>query len=329
MLFRTVITPEKAPFDIDHQDRILLIGSCFTEHIGHRLRDQKFSALINPFGIVYNPFSMAQCLEMLLDNAGSEQHWNLFEYQGLWHSWLHHGKFSDSSPEKTLDNIQKSFEIGSAFLKKTTHIILTLGTADVFRLVSDQSIVANNHKMPSALFRSERLTVSSMSDQLTAVLRRVKAENPDLKIIFSVSPIRHLRQGVVENQRSKATLVLAIEQILSDLPDSCYFPAYELLLDDLRDYRFYTDDMIHPSTVAQDYIWKFFSTMFFSESTQVINERIKRIVTASQHRPFHADTPLHQQFLSTQLKAIDDLRQTNPHLDFSRESSLFESGMVK
>ena len=155
------------------------------------------------------------------------------------------------------------------------------------------------------------------------------AENPDLKIIFSVSPIRHLRQGVVENQRSKATLVLAIEQILSDLPDSCYFPAYELLLDDLRDYRFYTDDMIHPSTVAQDYIWKFFSTMFFSESTQVINERIKRIVTASQHRPFHADTPLHQQFLSTQLKAIDDLRQTNPHLDFSRESSLFESGMVK
>ena len=321
--FRTILPAQRAPFSIGHSDRLLLIGSCFTENIGARLHSGKFPVYINPFGIVYNPVSMTRCLNhLLLDNQQFEEN-NLFEHAGLWHSWEHHGHFSRPDRAAALAGINTALKTAAAHLKKTNRLLLTLGTADVFRLRSTGQVVANNHKMPAALFEQGRISVAETTERITAVLEKIKLQNPDLQVIMTVSPVRHIRNGLVENQRSKATLLLACEQICQALPYAHYFPAYELLLDDLRDYRFYANDMLHPSEVAADYIWQFFGDTFFSEETRRLYTRVEKITAAMQHRPFHPETPEHRAFARAQLVAIEQLSEEHPELDFSMEKGHF------
>lgn len=322
--FRTILPAQRAPFSIGHSDRLLLIGSCFTENIGARLHSGKLPIYINPFGIVYNPVSISRCLEhLLLDNQQFEEN-NLFENAGLWHSWEHHGHFSRPERAEALEGINTALKTAAAHLKKTNRLLLTLGTADVFTLRSTGEVVANNHKMPAALFAQRRLSVTETAEGIIEVLEKIKLQNPDVQVILTVSPVRHIRNGLVENQRSKATLLLACEQICAALPWSFYFPAYELLLDDLRDYRFYADDMLHPSEVAADYIWQFFGDTFFSEETRRLSARIEKIAAAMQHRPFHPDTPEHRAFVRAQLVAIEQLSEEQPGLDFSEEKAYFQ-----
>ena len=321
--FRTILPAQRAPFSIGHSDRLLLIGSCFTENIGARLHSGKFPVYINPFGIVYNPVSMTRCLNhLLLDNQQFEEN-NLFEHAGLWHSWEHHGHFSRPDRAEALAGINTALKTAAAHLKKTNRLLLTLGTADVFRLRSTGQVVANNHKMPAALFEQGRISVAETAERITAVLEKIKLQNPDLQVIMTVSPVRHIRNGLVENQRSKATLLLACEQICQALPYAHYFPAYELLLDDLRDYRFYANDMLHPSEVAADYIWQFFGDTFFSEETRRLYTRVEKITAAMRHRPFHPETPEHRAFARAQLVAIEQLSEEHPELDFSMEKGHF------
>lgn len=317
--FRTVLLPAPAPFDISHRDATLLIGSCFTEHIGDRLLERKFDVSVNPFGIVYNPVSMAHCLERLMDGNRPFEMTDLFEHQGLWHSWAHHGHFSQPLPERALAGINSAYYKAVAALERSKCLFLTLGTADVFLLLENGRIVANNHKMPGGLFTQKRLGIAEITETLAVVLERLRSRQPELRVILTVSPIRHLRAGLVENQRSKAALVLACESLCQNLSYTNYFPAYELVLDDLRDYRFYEPDMVHPNGVAIDYIWQYFSAMFFLKATQGLNERIEKILAAVKHRPFNPETAEHKTFVQKQLEILLELEILQPGLDFSGE----------
>jgi hypothetical protein len=306
--FRTVLPAQLAPFQISHHDRLMLVGSCFTEHIGARLVARKFQAFINPFGIVYNPVSIARCLERLSAGDKPFVEDDLVENGGLWHSWEHHSRFSTPDQQQTLASINIAYQQSAQHLTSANRLLLTLGTAEVFSLLSSGEIVANNHKIPAAAFQSKQLGVGEVTEKLGAIIEKINAKNPDLQVILSVSPLRHLRNGMVQNQRSKAVLVLACADLCRQLPNTHYFPAYELLLDDLRDYRFYAADMIHPSDVAVDYIWRYFSEMFFSKETSKLNAAIEKILAAANHRPFHPDTAQHKAFLAAQAKAIAELK---------------------
>lgn len=303
----------------------MLVGSCFTENIGARLSSCKFRTLNNPFGIVYNPVSIARCLESLLDGDRLFGSGDVFPHGGLWHSPEHHGHFSKPGLQETLDGLNAALNESAVFLKNTDRLLLTLGTADVFESQETGRVVANNHKLPANSFRERRLSASEVADTLIAILRLLHSRNPNLHVVLSISPIRHLRSGAVANQRSKATLVLACEEICRQLDFAFYFPAYELLLDDLRDYRFYAADMIHPSETAVEYIWQFFADTFFDAETKRLNARIEKIAAAARHRPFNPDTEAHRAFAKAQLVAIADLKKEYPDLDFGPEKAVFQA----
>lgn len=327
--FRTALSPVPAPFQIGHNDQLLLIGSCFTEHIGQKLANFKFRTLTNPYGIVYNPWSIVQCLDRLCAGNQPFELADLFENAGLWHSWEHHGCFSKPDKKETLEGINSAYLKAAEALKKTDVLLLTFGTAEVFTLRPTGQVVANNHKMPGTWFDQRRLSVAEIVEKTLEVLDRLaqlRASAP-VKVILTVSPVRHLRQGLVENQRSKATLILACEEICRHQLSAQYFPAYELLLDDLRDYRFYAADMVHPTAVAVDYVWQFFSETFFSEPTSRLNDRIGKVLAGFQHRPFNPQTAQHQAFMRQQLALIASLKQEYPRLDFGEEESYFKTSL--
>jgi hypothetical protein len=324
--FRTVLPTTAAPFGIDHGQRLLLLGSCFTEHIGQKLADRKFKACSNPFGIVYNPVSIAQGLKQLCDDDGEFRAEELFERDGLWHSWAHHGRFSKPDRQAALDGMNRAYREAATVLPLAKCLFLTLGTAEVSSLRESGTVVANNHKAPAAWFDQRRLTVGETVTELSEALEAVRAKNPDIRVVLSVSPVRHLRRGLIENQRSKAVLLLACAELAERFPFVHYFPAYELLLDDLRDYRFYAADMIHPSELAVDYVWQYFSASFFSEDTRRLNERIEKLRAAALHRPFHAGTAQHRAFVGAQLELVSALEREFGFLDFSFERGLLGDG---
>lgn len=322
--FRTVLPPISAPFALTHPDRTVVIGSCFAEHIGERLKAHKFPTLVNPSGIVYNPVSIAQLLKRLLEPEADFSE-GVFQHQGLWHSWEHHGRFSHPDRATFEQQLRTAHQQAAIFAAQANRLIITLGTAHVFALRTNGRIVANNHKAPADWLTQYRLSVAQTTDSLAAAFEAWKTARPDLQIILTVSPVRHLRNGMVENQRSKAVLLLACEQLCAQYPFVHYFPAYELLLDDLRDYRFYAADMVHPSETAVDYIWEYFSKAFFPNHTAQLVAQIARIRAAAAHRPFHPDTPQHRAFAHQQCDAIQQLLQQHPALDFSEELAHFSA----
>ena len=321
--FRTDIAAEAAPFSIGHSDRLLLAGSCFTEHIGGRLQALKFRVRVNPFGIVYNPASIAGCLERLRAGDRPFGEAELFENAGLWRSWEHHSDFAAPTPADALQRINDAYAADAEWLQNANRLLLTFGTADVFALRDTGRIVANNHKMPAARFEKRRLSADEIADATSGILQKIKSQQPDFQVVLTVSPVRHLREGAVANQRSKATLVLACEALCRHLPFAHYFPAYELLLDDLRDYRFYADDMIHPSAVAVGYIWEHFAETYFSKDTIRLIDRIAKIRQAMLHRPFRPDLPEHKAFRRTQLAATEQLKKEYLDLDLREELAFF------
>ncbi|MEN0002824.1 MAG: GSCFA domain-containing protein [Bacteroidota bacterium] len=325
--FRTVLAAQSANFQISHHDQVLSLGSCFAQNIALRLSALKFPTLLNPFGILYNPISIAQALAHLLSqNTFSEV--ALFEHQGLWHSFQHHSDFSAPAKTEALQRINQHLTQGQQFLSNSNRLLLTLGTAHVFVHKATNQIVANCHKLPNTDFDRQRLSISDITQALLPLFQQLKAQQPALEIILTVSPVRHLRDGLLENQKSKATLLLAIESICQALPYTHYFPAYELLLDDLRDYRFYADDLLHPSTKAIAYIWHHFQATYFSPTTQQLCHQIEKLVKASQHRPLHPTSLPHQAFLHQQLQKLAHLTTQYPTLSFEKERKLFEEQLL-
>lgn len=316
--FRTTFPAFRSPVSISHTDRALCIGSCFAEQMGTRLERLKFPTLVNPFGIVFNPISIGKSLERLLSGGGFAAD-DLVENQGLWHSFEHHGRFSQTDKTAAIEHINHSFSAAKEFLSKANRLVLTLGTAYFFTLKKTGEVVANCHKLPAGEFERRRLDVPEIVAALLPIFEKLKAELPALEIIVTVSPVRHLRDGLVENQRSKASLLLALEKIVQQLPFVHYFPAYEIQLDDLRDYRFYADDMAHPSQVATDYIWGYFQAAFFEEETKALCSKIEGLMTALEHRPFHPQSAEHQLFVNKKKEEMLQMAATYPYLDFGKE----------
>ncbi len=321
--FRTPFPPFQSPLKIGHADRLLCIGSCFAEQMGGRLERLKFPTMVNPFGIVFNPASIGRSLERLMSGESFSEN-DLVQHQGLWHSWAHHGRYSQPDKAAALSNINDSLSTAKAFLENTNRLVVTLGTAHVFTLKKTGEVVANCHKLSAAEFERRRLSVAEVVESLLPVFEKMKAQLPGLEIIATVSPVRHLRDGLMENQRSKATLLLALDEIGQRLPYVHYFPAYEILLDDLRDYRFYAEDMAHPSPQATDYIWQYFEQAFFDEKTRALNGRIERVLSAMAHRPFHPQSVEHQEFIKKELDALRQLVGEFQGLGFEGEVAALE-----
>jgi hypothetical protein len=316
MRFRTELSAIPTPFYIDYHTPILAIGSCFTENIGSQLRGVQIPVWVNPFGIIYNPISLANTINYLMTDAYFDEN-NLFKINGLWHSWQHHGQFSGGDKFEVLNKINQHISESRDFLKKTNRLIITLGTAYVFTEKTTRQIVANCHKAPPQYFEHRRLSVEEIVNSFKDILIKINTLLPDIQVIMSISPIRHIRDGLIENNRSKAVLHLAIDALSHAFNNVTYFPAYELVVDDLRDYRFYEADMIHPNAQAIDYIWQYFTHTYFNENTKTIMREVQKINTMQAHRPLHgASTEGYQQFVNNLNRKKEELMERYPFLSF-------------
>ena len=319
--FRTAIELPEGKHSITHKSRLLLAGSCFAGNIGAMLTERKFNIDVNPFGILYNPLSIATMLTRVIDGeeftASSPE---IFEHGGKWHSILHHGDFSQNSRERLLETINGRLAKAHHAAKECDIVIITLGTAYTYTRASDNLVVGNCHKLPASTFTRRLLGIEEIAEAMSAVIDRFRNMNPEIKFMFTISPIRHLRDGAHDNQKSKATLLLATDRIMSLYPDNTlYFPAYEIMLDELRDYRFYADDMVHPSTKAVSYIWECFGKCYFNDSTAKLNNEVEQIMRAMEHRPFDATSDAYKSFLENILKKIEGIEEKHPYLDFENE----------
>ncbi len=322
--FRTVLTPERSLLAITHQDAILSIGSCFAVHIANRLQQYKFQVQLNPFGILFNPVSIGQGIECLVSDKIYQEE-DLIFHNEQWHSFDHHSSLSGATAELALSKINTNLKATRNLLPSTKFLLLTLGTSIVYEHKESLKVVANCHKIPNHQFTKFRLTVKETFDALVGPLTRLKKTYSDLQVILTVSPVRHIKDGVVENQRSKSTLLLAADELCEHHPFVHYFPSYEILMDDLRDYRFYEDDMIHPNKSAIDYTWNFFQNTFFKEATQSLIRQIDPILKASRHRPFNPASKAHEAFINVTLEKIDLLENTHPFLEFGKERKLLKA----
>lgn len=306
--------------EITHESGMLLIGSCFADNIGNRLKERKFRIDSNPFGVQYNPLSIASALQRIASGEPfSECSREIFGHNGQWHSIMHHSDFSSNSKSGLLRNINSRLLQAHEAAKRCTLVIVTLGTAYAYSRKSDGLVVGNCHKLPAKEFDRRLLGIGEITAELGNVIESYKALNKDVKFLFTVSPIRHLRDGAHDNQKSKGTLLLAIDELMSRHSCCHYFPAYEIVLDELRDYRFYAEDMLHPSAVAVEYIWECFGKCYFSDATKRLNNSIEEITRGLQHRPFDAKSEGYRMFIGSLVEKMERLTGMHPHLDFEKE----------
>ena len=321
--FRTNIQPEVSKNKITYQTPILFLGSCFTENIGYKMQELKFPVLINPFGVLYNPVSVRQSLEILLDKRDFEEK-DIGFFNEQWYSFYHDTEFSKPDKQECLKNINTKLNQAREHFKKINYLIITFGTAWIYEYIKTGTIVSNCHKIPAKEFERYKLGVEDIFVQWAKLLNRIEDFNPNLKVIFTVSPVRHWKDGAVQNQLSKSTLILAIHQIMKIFEIVEYFPAYEIMMDDLRDYRFYADDMLHPSNMAIDYIWEQFANTFFEKDTTEIIKEVGKIIQAKNHRPLNPGADSHKKFKKNQLEKIDKLSKKYPFIDLRNELAFFQ-----
>ena len=314
-MFRTTIDIQPYSFRLDYQSNILTLGSCFSENMGLKMKNVFFKTEINPFGVLYNPVSILNSINLLLENKRFTTS-DIFEYKSLWHSFAHSSLFSDISSEACLSKINERIESASEFIKNTDVLLITFGTAWVFTDKESGRVVSNCHKLPSGKFNRRRLTVDEITMGYSDLLTKLKALYPNLNVVFSVSPIRHWKDGAHENTISKSTLLLAVDALQNQFDNVHYFPAYELLIDELRDYRFYAEDMLHPNQTAIDYIWIQFFENYISESVFGLMNEICSIQKGLQHRPFNPNTENHQKFLNQLDLKIKAIKNQYPFIKF-------------
>jgi hypothetical protein len=309
MEFTTKINIPKAAFSITHQDKLLLLGSCFTENIGHYLKQFQFQANINPFGIIYNPISIFGNLDKIIQHKIYLEN-DLLLHNELYLSLDHHGQFSGTDKTDVLSTINSKITQSNADFKSTKFIIITLGTAFAYTHLEQNRIVANCHKIPNNAFEKRLLSIEEIKSSFNSIKKKLN----DKTILFTVSPVRHWRDGAIENQRSKSILIESIHQLIAENSNCFYFPAYELMMDELRDYRFYAEDMLHPNTVAVKYIWERFQDTYFSEPTKEMNLEIEKINLLRQHRIKNANTEAQEAFERKIKNAIADFKTKYPAL---------------
>lgn len=315
----------KSPSEkITYSDKIFLIGSCFTEHIGRRLEEFKFAVLQNPNGILFDPVSVSKSLSSYVGNKRYKQA-DLFYLNELWQSWNHHSMFSGMDAEEVVSHINNSQSIAFNHLQKSTWLMITLGSSFSYRLRENQQPVANCHRAPGQWFIKHLLSSEEIIQSLADSIEKLRVFNPELKIIFTVSPVRHIRDGVVENNRSKARLIEAVHFLVEKYNNTYYFPAYEMVIDVLRDYRFYDIDLVHPNYAATEFVFDKFEQSFIDENSKVFMEEIKKINNGYKHKPFQPNTDSHKLFLQNSLKNVKNLQEKLPYLNFSKEIDYFSN----
>jgi len=298
------------------------MGSCFAENIGGELKKLKFNIDLNPFGVLFNPVSIGRSIERLIEARKFDED-ELFFYNENWHSFMHHSRFSGTDKKICLQQINERLEFSAEFIRNAHTLVLTFGTAWVFYHEITNQPVSNCHKMPSSNFNRRLLEINSIVSGYENLFNSLKKLNKNLNILLTISPVRHLKDGAEENQLSKAILLVAAHK-LCQKGLSSYFPAYEIVLDDLRDYRFYDTDMVHPSNQAIEYIFEKFSNAWLSEESVKLNVQIAEIIKAVEHRPINPGSKSFRSFSTQFLKKITTLKARHPYLDFSNEKKYFE-----
>jgi hypothetical protein len=317
MVFRTEINHINFPFELSYSDKIFLIGSCFSDSIGDKLKDLAFDILSNPFGVVYNPYSVYIQLGRIIDLKIPTD--NEYKHKGeFWHHFDFHGSIKNPDKAVLHSKLEEIIDKTHSFLKHANYIFITLGTTIVYETKVTHEIVANNHKYPADYFIKKKLGYERVIEILKEMLSKLFAFNQDMKVIFTVSPVRHIRDGLVENQQSKAILISTISE-LCDNKRVFYFPAYEIMMDDLRDYRFYNSDLIHPSAQAIEYIFENFRNSFFSEKTKSIADEIFKIYLSLNHRPLFPKTNEHKLFIENLKEKIRIIQLKYPEIRFPFE----------
>ncbi len=307
------LIPNRNPIDYDSE--LLLLGSCFVENIGAKLDYFKFKTVQNPFGVIFHP----KAIEQLVLRAINKEEYtedDIFFYNERWHCFEAHSELSSNSKEELLTKLNSSLEGIHHSLYTASHLIFTLGTAWVYRHIASDRFVANCHKVPQKKFLKELFTVEESVASLEAIIVLIKGINPNAKLVFTVSPVRHIKDGFVENQQSKAHLITAIHQVVAEQQNISYFPAYEIMMDELRDYRFYAEDMIHPNTTAINYIWERFSEVWIAQESKKTIKEVAAIQNGLAHRPFNEKSAAHQQFLEGLKDKIKKIRTEYPFMEF-------------
>lgn len=321
MELRTRIKIERSKSGITYSDPVFLIGSCFAAEIGSRLVEGKMPVMINPAGTVYNPVSVINTLDTIVSGKKISCD-DLFCHEGSWLSFSHCTDFSSDDPDIVIDRINHSSALSLEFLERARYLFITFGTARVFRLRDTGAIVSNCHKLPSSFFDRELLRTDEIISLWNDGLTRISEHFPGLKVIFTISPVRHWKDGAHGNQVSKSVLFLAVEELLSHPSQPEYFPAYEILMDELRDYRFYSDDMLHPSATAVEYIWEAFSGSYIDNQTMSVWKEVAGISRAMKHRVTSSDQKKIGEFAKNMVARIDTIK-VNHGIDLGEERMYF------
>ena len=319
MDFRTTIHTTDNQGIMHHSDSYMMLGSCFSDNMGNKLRAAMVDVDVNPFGTIYNPYSIATSLERLMAGE-SERGIDLFEAGGVWNSYHFHSRYSLPDKQATLDKMNARIAAAHQRLATCNTLIITLGTAVVYRLKSTGEVVANCHKVPQHHFTRTMASVDEMTATLGATLERLHAFNPGLRVIFTLSPIRHIADGLQVNSLSKASLRVTIDNLNRAYKDfTGYFPAYEIMLDDLRDYRFYAPDMVHPSEVAIEYMWQVFQATYFDDASTQAIARCERVTKRLNHRPMSSNREVVERFNADTRSVVRNLAKEYPYIKRIKE----------
>ncbi|SHH79586.1 GSCFA domain-containing protein [Flavobacterium defluvii] len=319
MQFRTQIPISKSNSPIDYNSKILSVGSCFAENMAEKFDYFKFQNETNPFGIIFNPVSIEKLFSRVCKEEWFQEK-DVFFHNERWHSFEVHSDLSNADRQELLETLNKAISETNKKIKEATHIIITFGTSWIYRNLESAEVTANCHKVPQKKFSKELLPIEVIQKSIQNTIDLIQTLNPNINFIFTISPVRHIKDGFVENQLSKSHLFTALHQVLkihnSQFTIHNYFPSYEIMMDELRDYRFYNEDMLHPNQIAIDYIWKLFSENYISEESISTMQEVDEIQKSLRHRSFNPESEQHQKFLAKLQQKINLLGEKLPHIKF-------------
>lgn len=305
---------------IDYESKLALLGSCFSENIGERLSHFKFRNTVNPLGILFHPKAIETLISRAVSGIAYTQN-DVFFHNEQWHCFDAHSRLSSTSKQEALDRLNAGIQLTTKYIGEASHIIITLGTAWVYRFLESQNIVANCHKVPQNQFKKELLSLEEVYQSIKNMVSLIASVNPKAAVVFTVSPVRHLKDGFIQNTQSKSHLISAIHKLLNDETSraehqSFYFPSYEIMMDELREYRFYKEDMIHPNITAVNYIWDRFASVWLSGETSEVMKKVDSVQRRLEHKPFNANSKEHLKFLNKLEGDKNELSANYPHITF-------------
>ena len=320
-MFRTPVSVKPVEIPISRQSNLLSWGSCFADFIGEQLKNNKFKIESNPCGIIFHPLAQIELFKLALQQQLPPEN-SYVRNQGIWYNYLFHSSVSNTSRDKLENNIEQLISRLRTLLFEVDFILMTFGTAIQYKHVETGLLVANCHKIPQREFEKSLTDPESIVLAFKELLTTDGAPAPN--IMLSVSPIRHLKEGMEQNSASKSVLRVACEKLRNEHPNTVYFPGFEIMMDDLRDYRFFEKDMIHPNETARDYIWNLFKLNYLDQEAQKFVNQWHKISLNLQHRPFHPKSTAHQEFIN---KTLSLIQQLPPDIDTTREVDMLKKSL--